>query len=334
MLPLLLIILAPFHPRTLPPLTDSSMVFIRGAEFLMGASDSLDWPGELPQHRVVVSDFYMDKHEVTNREFEAFVNATGYVTTAERPVDWEEIKKQVPPGTPKPPDSVLQPGSLVFTMPKRMVDLTDASNWWKWTVGANWRHPEGPGSTITERMDHPVVHVSFEDAKAYAAWIGKSLPTEAEWEYASRGGKQNERYHWGNADASDTTPPCNIWQGQFPIENTMADGALRTNHVGSYPPNGYGLYDMAGNVWEWCEDRYRADTYEQRTDHQPPTTNPTGPDESWDPNDPVPTTLKHVIRGGSFLCHRGYCESYRNSARRGESPDTGMSHIGFRLVAR
>jgi formylglycine-generating enzyme required for sulfatase activity len=236
-------------------------------------------------------------------------------------------------------------------MPKKMVDLTDPSYWWKWTIGANWRHPEGPGSDITERMDHPVVHVSFEDASAYAAWAGKSLPTEAEWEYASRGGRQNERYHWGNDDASDSTPPCNIWQGQFPIENTLADGALRTNAVGSYPPNAFGLHDMAGNVWEWCADKYRADAYElesnriteqpnnrnhqpSTTDHQPLTIDPKGPDDSWDPNDPVPTVLKHVIRGGSFLCHRGYCESYRNSARRGESPDTGMSHIGFRLVVR
>lgn len=327
------------------------MIWVEGGEFLMGATDTTDWPGELPQHRVRVSGFYMDVTEVTNAQFAAFVAATGYVTTAERPVDWEEIKKQVPPGTPKPPDSVLQPGSLVFVQPATMVDLTDASHWWRWTVGASWRHPEGPGSSIDTRMNHPVVHVTYEDAVAYATWAGKSLPTEAEWEYASRGGKQNERYHWGNADASDNAPPCNIWQGQFPIQNTLADGALRTNAVGSYPPNAFGLYDMAGNVWEWCADKYRADAYEQRvasseqrvqsSEHvipsvseEPLTTDPKGPDDSWDPNDPVPANLKHVIRGGSFLCHRGYCESYRNSARRGETPDTGMSHIGFRCVRR
>lgn len=331
--------------RTIAAADTTRMAWIEGGEFLMGATDTTDWPGELPQHRVRVSGFYMDVTEVTNRQFADFVKATGYVTIAEQPVDWEQIRKQVPEGTPKPPDSVLQPGSLVFVQPPQMVDLTDPSYWWKWTVGANWRHPEGPGSTITDRMDHPVVHVSFADAQAYAAWAGKSLPTEAEWEYASRGGVQGARYHWGNNDASDITPPCNIWQGQFPIENTKADGALRTNRVGSYAPNAFGLYDMAGNVWEWCADKYRADAYEypnnrmaeqpnNQKDHQPLTTDPTGPSDSWDPNDAVPSTLKHVIRGGSFLCHRGYCESYRNSARRGETPDTGMSHIGFRCVRR
>ena len=187
-------------------------------------------------------------------------------------------------------------------------------------------------------MDHPVVHVSFDDAAAYAAWAGKRLPTEAEWEYAARGGLQGARYPWGDADVSDTTPSCNIWQGSFPSLNTTADGAERTAPVGSYPPNNYGLHDMAGNVWEWCSDRFRADAYLQRAaDNEQGETlivDPEGPADSWDPNDAVPASVKRVIRGGSFLCHRDYCESYRNSARRGEAPDTGMSHIGFRCVAR
>jgi len=363
---LLVIVLCATHSTAATDTT--KMVRIEGGEFLMGATDTTDWPGELPQHRVRISSFYMDVTEVTNQQFADFVKATGYITIAEQPVDWEQIKKQVPVGTPKPPDSVLQPGSLVFVQPRQMVDLNNASHWWKWVVGASWRHPEGPGSSIDNRMDHPVVHVTYDDAVAYAAWVGKSLPTEAEWEYASRGGVQGARYHWGNNDASDTTPPCNIWQGQFPIQNTLADGALRTNRVGSYAPNAFGLYDMAGNVWEWCSDKYRADAYEYPnsriaeqsnkreervipSDSEERTFNreervipsdseerivvdPTGPSDSWDPNDAVPTTLKHVIRGGSFLCHRGYCESYRNSARRGETPDTGMSHIGFRCVRR
>jgi len=324
------------QPRA--PEAPSGMVWIPGGTFLMGSSDPSEWPGELPQHEVAITGFFMDAHEVTNRDFRRFVEATGYVTIAERPVDWEQIRQQVPAGTPKPPDSVLQPGSLVFVMPSEPVSLNDPSAWWRWTIGANWRKPEGPGSTIDDRLDHPVVHIAYDDALAYAEWCGKRLPTEAEWEYAARGGLQGARYPWGNADASDTTPPCNIWQGDFPSNNTLADGALRTSAVASFAPNGYGLYDMAGNVWEWCADRFRADAYEQRAAGSEQrvieVVDPTGPSDSWDPNDPVPTSVKNVIRGGSFLCHRGYCESYRVSARRGESPDTGMSHLGFRCVKR
>jgi len=276
----------------------------------------------------------MDVTEVTNAQFRAFVEATGYKTVAERPVNWEELKKQVPPGTPKPPDDMLQPGSLVFTPPDHPVSTTDASQWLSWTPRANWRQPEGPGSSIEGRENHPVVHVAWEDAAAYATWAGKRLPTEAEWEFAARGGLSGSRFVWGNEPVSDDKPQANIWQGEFPWKNLQYDGYVRTAPVRSFPPNGYGLYEMAGNVWEWCSDQYRADEYVRRVSASTGSVlvNPTGPHDSWDPDDAVPTITKRVIRGGSFLCHRTYCSSYRPSARRGQSPDTGMSHLGFRCV--
>jgi len=304
------------------------MVWIPAGEFVMGSAERNAMRNEQPAHRVRLDGFFMDEHEVTNAEFAKFVEATGYKTVAETPPDWEELKKQVPPGTPKPPDDVLVAGSLVFQGTSDPVELNDIGQWWAWTPGADWQHPEGPGSDISERADHPVVHIAFADAQAYAKWAGKRLPTEAEWEYAARGGLAQQRFAWGNKAPKETDGKiANIWQGEFPNKNTEADGWARTSPVKTYPANGYGLYDMAGNTWEWCADWYRADAYQKSPKL---SENPQGPKDYWDPNEPrVP---KRVIRGGSFLCHVTYCESYRTAARRGTAIDTGASHIGFRCV--
>jgi sulfatase modifying factor 1 len=311
-----------------PPAAPVGMVFIPGGEFVMGANGETKQRNELPAHTVKVDPFFMDEAEVTNAQFRAFVDATGYVTTAEKPVDWEQLKKQFPPGTTKPPEDRLRPGSLVFTPPNAAVPFNDMTRWWTWTTGACWKHPEGPGSDLTGRDNHPVVHVSWDDATAYAKWAGKRLPTEAEWEFAARGGLDRKRFPWGDDPPTDTDRfPANIWQGEFPHRNTKADGWDRTAPVKSFPPNEYGLYDVGGNVWEWCADWYRADAYVGRSGV---TVNPQGPPDFWDPNEPL--VPKRVTRGGSFLCHVTYCESYRPAARRGTGVDTGMSHIGFRCV--
>lgn len=308
------------------------MVWIPGGEFRMGSTDPLARPDEAPVHRVRVDGFWMDVTEITNAQFAAFVDATGYRTVAERPVDWEELKKQAPPGTPKPPAEQLQPGSLVFTPPAHAVDLQDYSQWWSWTIGANWRHPQGPGSGIAGKDAYPVVHIAFEDALAYAKWAGKRLPTEAEWEFAARGGLAGRRNVWGDEPIDPRR--CNTWQGHFPDRNTAEDGYAGAAPVKSFPPNGYGLYDMSGNVWEWCSDLYRVDTYARRAAETGPdgvAVNPPGPGSSLDPRNPhAPETRVH--RGGSFLCHDSYCASYRPSARMACPPDTGLQHLGFRCV--
>jgi formylglycine-generating enzyme required for sulfatase activity len=305
------------------------MVWIPGGEFTMGTDSDLGWPDEKPAHRVRVSGFWMDETEVTNAQFRKFVEATSYVTTAEKPPDVEEILRQSPPGTPRPPKENLVPGSLVFTPTAGPVNTRDFSQWWRWTPGANWKHPEGPDSTLDGKDDHPVVHVSWDDAVAYAKWAGKRLPTEAEWEYAARGGLDGKPYVWGDEPFSDDHPQANIWQGEFPWKNTAKDGYERTAPVKSYPPNDYGLYDMAGNAWEWCADWYQRDLYRQRAGKKM-TVNPTGPDHTIDPARPF--MPQRVQRGGSFLCQDSYCSRYRPSARHGCSPDTGMSHVGFRCV--
>ncbi len=305
-----------------------TMVLIKGGTFTMGTDDPKSFSNERPAHAVRVNDFMMDVHEVTNKEYAQFVKATGYKTVAERELNWDELKSQLPPGTPKPADAILQPGSMVFTPPKQAVPLDDVSKWWVWVIGANWQHPEGPGSNLTGRENHPVVHIAFEDAEAYAKWAGKRLPTEAEWEYASKGGKTG-RYSWGDEDPEKNMKLANIWQGHFPDGNTKADGYERTAPVKSFAPNGYGLYDMAGNVWEWCSDWYHDRAYNM-IDQNTITDNPQGPDKSFDANEPY--AHKRVTKGGSFLCHVSYCESYRPSARRGTSYDSGLSHIGFRCV--
>jgi sulfatase modifying factor 1 len=306
------------------------MKWIPGGEFRMGSDAATSQLNERPAHRVRVAAFWMDEHPVTNAEFRAFVEATGYVTTAERKPDWEEIRKQVPPGTPKPDEARLVPGSLVFAPPSHAVPLTDLTQWWRWTPGASWRHPQGPDSTLDGRENHPVTQVSWDDAVAYAKWAGKRLPTEAEWEFAARGGLDGKRYNWGDEATPGGRHMANIFHGDFPHRQTADDGYAATSPVGSFPPNGYGLVDMAGNVWQWTSDLYRADEFARRAADETLCDNPQGPTSTYDPADPY--AVRRVIKGGSFLCHVTYCESYRPSARRGTPPDTGSSHVGFRLV--
>jgi len=307
----------------------SGMAWIPSGEFSMGS----DLPGgqanEKPVVKVEVEGFWIDEHDVTNAEFRKFVEATGYKTTAEQPESWEELKKQVPPGTPKPPDEMLQPGSLVFTPASGPVDLRDMSGWWRWTPGANWQHPEGPDSNLDGRDQHPVVQVSWYDAVAYAKWAGKRLPTEAEWEYAARGGLEGKRFVWGNEFRPGGKYMANTWTGEFPYKNTKEDGFAGTSPVKSFPPNGYGLYDMAGNVWQWTADIYRADMHARISENMCCSSSTT---VSFDPTRLVVDAEERVTKGGSFLCSASYCESYRPAARRGTPPDTGTSHIGFRCA--
>jgi formylglycine-generating enzyme required for sulfatase activity len=317
-----------FRRDAAPGPTPPGMVWVPGGEFTMGTDAHDAWPEEKPAHRVRVDGFWVDATEVTNAQFRAFVEATDYVTTAEKPPSVEEILRQSPPGTKPPPPEKLVPGSLVFRPTKGAVDLSDYSQWWHWTPGANWRHPEGPDSGLDGKDEHPVVHVSWDDATAYAKWAGKRLPTEAEWEYAARGGLDGKTYAWGDEPFSPKKPQCNIWQGEFPFQNTAEDGFERTAPAKSFAPNGYGLYDMAGNVWEWCADYYDWSLYRRRAGRL--TINPTGPERTNDARDPF--APRRVQRGGSFLCCDSYCTRYRPSARQGCPPDTGMSHVGFRCV--
>lgn len=306
----------------------SEMVYIPGGEFLMGATDTEGRPDEYPQHKVKLSAFWMDVTEVTNASFAKFIKATGYVTTAERKPNWEELKKQLPEGTPRPPDSVLVASSLIFSPPKKVANLNDASQWWAWKQGADWKHPAGPNSSIKGKDNYPVIHISWDDAQAYCKWAGKRLPTEAEWEYASRGGLKNAKYPWGNEALEKGGPKANTWQGSFPVQNTSADGYGGLAPVKSFAANGYGLYDMAGNVWEWCSDWYRPDFYEsQKTLSE----NPLGPANSYDPMEP--SVPKKVVRGGSFMCNASYCKGYRVTSRMKTSTDTSLGHTGFRCVS-
>lgn len=304
---LLLLCNATSHAET--PATD--MILIPGGTYTIGTDEEESMANERPTRRVTIDSFQIARTAVTNREFARFVEETGYVTTAEKPIDWEELKKQLPAGTAKPPENMLQPGSVVFIEPEGEVAIDDLNNWFQWVLGASWRHPEGPGSTIDQRLDHPVVHVSWDDAVAYAEWVEKRLPTEAEWEVAARGGLEGKRFSWGDEFTPDGKHMANTFTGTFPHINTAEDGFPGTAPVGSFPPNGYGLVDMAGNVWNWT-----ADVYVDR-----PGT------------DPIEDEIRRVTKGGSYLCHVSYCASYRPSARRGTPRDTGMSHIGFRVAS-
>lgn len=317
------------RPMPAPGEATVGMIWVPGGEFTMGTDSKLAWPDEKPAHRVTVDGFWMDETEVTNARFREFVDATGYVTTAERKPELEQIMSQVPPGTPPPKPEMMVPGTVVFSPPDQSVKLDDYSQWWRWVPGANWRHPTGPDSDLEGLEDHPVVHVSWDDATAYATWAGKRLPTEAEWEFAARGGLEKQPYVWGSEAPSETNIRANLWQGEFPNRNTAEDGYVLTAPVKSFSPNGYGLYDMAGNVWEWCSDWYDRELYLRRAARSK-VQNPAGPEKPSDADNRY--TPQRVQRGGSFLCNDSYCSRYRPSARHGASPDTGMSHVGFRCA--
>jgi formylglycine-generating enzyme len=307
--------LAVERDAALPGPAPDGMVWIPGGTFWMGADDT-SMADATPVHEVTVSGFWMDRTEITNRQFASFVKQTAYITVAERPTDPKEF--------PDAPPEKLVPGSIVFTPPVGRISLDDPLVWWRYVPGASWRHPEGPGSSIQGKDDHPVVQICWYDAVAFAQWAGKRLPTEAEWERAARGGRQRARYVWGNELRPGGKCQANIWEGHFPDENSSDDGFARTAPVATFPPNDFGLHDIAGNVWEWCSDWYRPnyDNLAQR--------DPTGPPSSYDPSEPgVP---KRVQRGGSFLCSDQYCTRYLPGARGKGAPDSAASHVGFRCV--
>ncbi len=314
-------------PDETPP---AGMVRIPGGEFMMGTVDPRDkecggrepMTDARPIHRVRVDPFWMDATEVTNGEFRRFVDATHYVTVAERPLRPEEF-----PGVPK---EELVPGSVVFTAPKTPVPLDDFQQWWSYVPGANWRHPEGPKTGIDGRDSFPVVHIAFADAEAFARWAKKRLPTEAEWEFAARGGLSGATYTWGDELRPGGKWMANIHQGHFPDRDSGADGFVGIAPVGQFPSNGYGLRDMAGNVWEWCSDWYRPDYYQTLAATGAVAVNPRGPADSFDPREPgVP---KRVHRGGSFLCTDEYCTRYMVGTRGKGELSTGSNHLGFRCV--
>jgi formylglycine-generating enzyme required for sulfatase activity len=291
----------------------SSMVSIPGATFRMGSEDF--YPEERPVRAMTVAGFRMDEHPVTAGEFRRFVRETGYVTVAERPLDAADYPDADP--------ALLVPGSLVFRKTSGPVPLDDVRSWWAYTPGASWKRPAGPGSTINGRDRHPVVQVAYEDAEAFAAWAGKELPTEAEWELAARGGLDGAVFAWGDEHVPEGKPPANTWQGQFPWQNLKADGFEGTSPVGSFPPNGYGLYDMCGNVWEWTSDWFT------RSGDDAPSKPCCAP-----PSVPGERFPRKVIKGGSHLCAPNYCLRYRPAARQGETVDTSTAHIGFRCIVR
>lgn len=312
--------------RDAPKDAPTGMVWIPGGQFAMGNSNGA--PDEQPAHEVVINGFYLDSKEVTNRDFQTFVKATGYVTTAERQPELGSIDPRSPLANAEIKPEFNVPGSIC----RRNVSSRDeldpdigAYSWWSYVPGASWRTPDGEDSTIDDRLDHPVVHVSWRDAMAYCKWAGTRLPTEAEWEYAARGGKAGLIYPWGNDRNPDGQWLNNIWQGDFPVDNKVEDGFETTAPVGSFPPNEYGLYDMSGNVWEWCHDYYMPDYYLNSPRHDP-----MGPRESYDPQEPG--IIKRVQRGGSFMCSDSYCVGYRVSARMKGEEDTGAFHTGFRCV--
>ncbi len=301
------------------------MLWVPGGTYTMGSD--VHYPEEAPAHPVTVDGFWMDETAVTNAEFRRFVAATGHVTSAERPANPDDY-----PGA-KP--EMLVPASIVFRRPAHRVDLSNHFEWWAYVPGANWRHPWGPDSSIDGLDDHPVVHVNFDDATAYCAWAGKALPTEAEWERAARGGLEGAEYVWGAELTPDGKHMANTWQGEFPMENRMADGFEWTAPVRSFPPNGYGLYEMAGNVWEWTADYYEA-RHRVAGGCCGPAKNPRGgvADKSLDPATPGLFIPRKVTKGGSFLCAPNYCRRFRPAARMPQGVDTSTCHLGFRPILR
>lgn len=323
----------PFHaPRSTPSQDhqEPGMVWIPGGEFDMGTDDPTDMicggpdpmPDARPIHRVFVDAFWIDATEVTNEQFARFVSATGYVTVAERTPRQEDF--------PDAPPENLVPGSVVFKPTPEPVPLNNHLQWWDYVKGANWKHPLGPASDLTGREKYPVVHVAFEDAEAYAKWAGKRLPTEAEWEFAARGGLQKQPYAWGKELKPEGKWMANTYQGHFPVEDTGSDGFAGLAPVAQFPPSGYGLYDMAGNVWEWCSDWYRPDYYDTLAASGSVARNPRGPSDSYDPAEPG--APKRVQRGGSFLCTDQYCSRYLVGSRGKGELSTGSNHLGFRCV--
>jgi len=300
------------------------MVLVPGGTFRMGSD--VHYAEEAPAHAVTIGDVWVDRCQVTNADFSAFVTATGYTTVAERELD--------PADFPGAPSENLVPGSLVFTGTRGPVDLRDLMQWWTWTPGAYWRAPSGPGSTVTDLLDHPVVHVAYEDAEAFAQWAGKDLPTEAEWERAARGGLDGAVFTWGDDPEGTDVSRANYWHGQFPWRAEPKYGS--TLPVGSFPANAYGLSDMAGNVWEWTTNWYAPEHTASPVDACCTPVDPRGAEQegSYDPAQPEFRIPRRVVKGGSFLCADAYCLRYRPAARRPQPIDTGMSHIGFRCVRR
>ncbi|MFN3996509.1 formylglycine-generating enzyme family protein [Algoriphagus sp.] len=311
-----------------PPQKEPGMVWIPGGKFTMGTNEADAYPAEKPAVQVEVKGYWIDTHEVTNSEYAKFVSATGYITLAERKPEWEELKKQLPPGTPKPDESILVAGSMVFTPPPTPVPTSDISLWWKWVNGASWKHPEGPRSSIEGKENHPVVHIAFEDAEAYAKWAGKRLPTEFEWEFAARGGVNGKRFAWGDELTPNGQYLANTFQGVFPHNNEGKDGFLGTAPVGSFAPNAFGLHDMIGNVWELTADWYDALKYARIAGQAPKLD--AGMNPCYNPDNPF--AMERVMKGGSYLCAANYCVNYRPSARQGTAYDSGTSNVGFRLV--
>ena len=302
-----------------------SMEWIPGGTFMMGSDHH--YPEEAPRHTETVDGFWMDRSPVTNAQFRRFVEETGYVTLAEIAPD----PTQYPGADP----ALLVPASVVFVKPKVRVDMRNHFNWWAYVPGADWRHPYGPDTSIAGLEDHPVVHVGFDDASAFARWAGKELPTEAEWEFAARGNLDSAEYAWGDALEPDGKLMANTWQGEFPIQNLRRDGFESTSPVGTFPPNGWGLYDMIGNVWEWTTDWY-APRHEPRRRTSACCSGGGGRgarERSYDPSVPLPIP-RRVMKGGSFLCAPNYCRRYRPAARMPQAIDTAACHIGFRCVLR
>jgi sulfatase modifying factor 1 len=300
------------------------MRWIAGGEFLMGSERF--YPEERPVRRVAVDGFWLDEHPVTVGQFRRFVKAKGHVTVAERSPD--------PGDFPDADPAMLVPGSLLFVAPAGPVPLDDVRRWWQWTPGADWRHPDGPGSGLDGRDRHPVTHIAYDDAAAYATWAGKALPTEAEWEFAACGGLEGAVYPWGDEPTPRGRQMANTWQGQFPWENVRLDGYIGTSPVRSFPPNGYGLYDMAGNVWEWTDDFFTAHVAPERPCCVPHNPRVTAPDWTVGVGDPGAHIPRRVIKGGSHLCAPSYCLRYRPAARQAETVDTSTSHLGFRCIVR